>query len=84
MDTDEKIRELRARIEMLEAHQVAATIVMAALLEKSTNYNAVQLRLTSLLEQQLAGGALTKHLSEAQKTVVRDHVEELQALTPKP
>lgn len=77
-----EIEQLQAKIAALEASRAAMTMVLASLMAKHPNYNAMQLHLTALLEQQLGGGALGKTLTDAQKQNARDLVEWLQTIRP--
>lgn len=80
----DELTSLRERISRLEASETAYMMVLAALLRHHPNYEVVQLYLTSLLEQQLAGGALGNTLTDAQKDIARDVVEWLQAVKKEP
>lgn len=59
---------------------VAHTIVLAAFIKTHPQPVAFHLALTSLLEQQLAGGALVAGLTDAEKGALRDAVESLQGI----
>lgn len=79
----EEIQELREKIEQMESTRVAVMIVLAVLIQTHQDYEKMQLQLTALLEQQLAGGALGNTLTAEQKESARDVVEWLQALKKK-
>jgi hypothetical protein len=73
-----KIEELRRDIANLQADRTAMVIILTALMQTHQDHTAMQLRLTSLLEQQLCGGALGNTLTPEQNERVRYVVEWLQ------
>lgn len=69
--------------EALQASRVAHQILIGALIQTHPAYEAFQLHLTRVLEQQLApGGALGDTLDQEQKDHVRDVVEWTQVIRP--
>lgn len=70
------------QMRVMHCIQVAHHILIAALLRTHPNYNAAQLQLTAMLEQQLAGGSLCKDMTEAEKDLVRQAVEWTQMVRP--
>ncbi len=77
-----KIEELRRDIANLQADRAAMVIILTALMQTHQDHTAMQLRLTSLLEQQLCGGALGNTLTPAQRESVRELVEWMQMARP--
>jgi hypothetical protein len=80
---NEELREIRAKIALLEASRVAMTIALGAVIATHPNHEWAHLHMTRLLEQQLAGGALVSTLTPSQKEYVRSLVETLGGLAKK-
>ena len=74
-----KTEDLQQDIANLQADRTALVIILTALMQTHQDHTAMQLRLTSLLEQQLSGGALGNTLTPEQNERVRYVVEWMQS-----
>lgn len=72
-------------IESLQATRVAHHLMISALIQTHPQYEAFQLRLTAILEKQLApGSSLHQVLNAAQREAVRETVEWTQGIQESP
>lgn len=74
---------IETRLANLEATRVAFMLVLTSIIATHPNYHQMQMHLTSLLEQQLAGGALGSTLTPAQSEYAREVVEWMQQIHSK-
>lgn len=75
-----EIEAMQKGIADLQADRVAFTLMIGALMQATPNYEAMQIHLTRMLEQQLTGGAMGNTLTPEQNERVRHVVEWFQTL----
>lgn len=75
--------EMQAELNGLQAQITSLTLVCAALIQTHPDHTAMQLQLTSVLEQQLGNGVFGRLLTEQQQAQVRDAVERFGSLQPR-